>query len=88
MPKNLRYDNQGARCVSYEGPIPITDEKARTALRAGAFAICNTNKRGQIFVDDAHGKRGGPHYMNFTARRRYNIRRKTGIKTEVNRDDD
>ena len=65
MPKNLRYDNQSARCVSYDGPLPIADEKARIALRAGAFAICNTDKRRQIFVDDAHGERGGPHYMNF-----------------------
>lgn len=65
MRRNLRYDNQGACCVPYDGTLPIADEKMRTAIRAGAFAICNTSKRGQTFVDDVHGKRGGPHYMSF-----------------------
>ena len=65
MPKNLTYDNARACCVPYEGSLPIADEKVRTALRACAFATYNSDRRGQTFVDDPRGKRGGPYRMDF-----------------------
>lgn len=65
MPKNLTYNNTQTCCVAYESSLPIVDEKVRTALRAGAFAIYNSDKRGQTFVDDLRGNRGGPIYMDF-----------------------
>lgn len=45
--------------------MPVVDEKIKTAVRAGVFAIINSKYKNQIFWDDARGLRGGPYRMNF-----------------------
>lgn len=45
---------------------PVIDEKIKTAIRAGAFAIINSKYKNQIFWDDTHGYYGGPYRMGFS----------------------
>lgn len=45
---------------------PVIDEKIKTAIRAGVFAIINSKYKNQIFWDDTHGYYGGPYRMDFS----------------------
>ena len=45
---------------------PVVDEKIKTAVRAGVFAIINSKYKNQIFWDDVRGLRGGPYRMGFS----------------------
>ena len=45
---------------------PVIDEKIKTAIRAGVFAIINSKYKNQIFWDDVHGYHDGPYCMDFS----------------------